>query len=139
MNGPVMLDTSGLVALVVADDRWHSAAVAAYAGVRAARRRLVVTSLTLAELADTLSAVNLRPLASALRDRLFESEAVEIVPFEGELDSRAWQLFRERPDEEWGLTDCAAFVVMEERRIRDALTADHHFRQAGYHCLIAAP
>ncbi len=29
-------------------------------------------------------------------------------------------------------TDCTSFVVMKERRIRDALTSDQHFVQAGF-------
>jgi hypothetical protein len=40
--------------------------------------------------------------------------------------------FSQRPDKSWSLTDCISFVVMEERGIREALTADHHFGQAGY-------
>jgi len=34
------------------------------------------------------------------------------------------------------LTDCASFVVMTERRLTDALTADDHFRQAGFRPLL---
>ena len=34
------------------------------------------------------------------------------------------------------LTDCISFVVMEERGIRDALTADEHFKQAGFQPLL---
>jgi hypothetical protein len=37
---------------------------------------------------------------------------------------------------EWGLTDCISFVVMEARGIRDALTADEHFKQAGFRPLL---
>lgn len=33
----------------------------------------------------------------------------------------------------WGhLVDCASFVVMQQRRITQALTTDHHFEQAGF-------
>ncbi|HWR21118.1 MAG TPA: PIN domain-containing protein, partial [Verrucomicrobiae bacterium] len=37
---------------------------------------------------------------------------------------------------EWGLTDCTSFIVMEDQRLREAFTADHHFQQAGYTCLL---
>jgi len=46
------------------------------------------------------------------------------------------KLYSERPDKEWGLTDCVSFVVMEAHGIRDALTADEHFEQAGFRALM---
>jgi predicted nucleic acid-binding protein len=41
-----------------------------------------------------------------------------------------------RPDKEWPLTDCISFVVMRRYDIVDALTADHHFEQAGFNLLL---
>jgi hypothetical protein len=35
-------------------------------------------------------------------------------------------------DKEWSLTDCISMVVMQEQGISEAVTADHHFIQAGY-------
>ena len=37
---------------------------------------------------------------------------------------------------EWGLTDCASFVIMEENAITHALTTDHYFEQAGFVALM---
>ena len=39
-------------------------------------------------------------------------------------------------DKEWTLTDCISFVVMQREGITDALTADHHFEQAGFVALL---
>jgi len=36
----------------------------------------------------------------------------------------------------WPLTDCISFVVMEDEDIRDALTGDRHFEQAGFTTLL---
>lgn len=36
----------------------------------------------------------------------------------------------------WSLTDCISFVVMQQRGIRQALTFDRHFEQAGYEALL---
>ena len=42
------------------------------------------------------------------------------------------QLYGTRHDKNWSLTDCFSFVVMEQRRLVQALATDHHFRQAGF-------
>ena len=41
-----------------------------------------------------------------------------------------------RRDKNWSLTDCISFVVMKDRGPTQALTADHHFEQAGFKALL---
>jgi len=31
----------------------------------------------------------------------------------------------------WSLTDCLSFIVMQDNRLKFAVTTDHHFEQAG--------
>jgi predicted nucleic acid-binding protein len=59
-----------------------------------------------------------------------------MVPASQELLDRGVTLYRQRPDKDWSLTDCISFVVMRERGITEALTADHHFEQAGFVALL---
>lgn len=42
----------------------------------------------------------------------------------------------ERRDKLWSLTDCISFVTMEQLRLADTLSADHHFEQAGFNILL---
>jgi pimeloyl-ACP methyl ester carboxylesterase len=58
-----------------------------------------------------------RPRLTAFIEGLKASPHVEIVHVDPTLDAQAWQLFTERPDQEWSLVDCASFVV---RQIRDS-------------------
>jgi predicted nucleic acid-binding protein len=46
--------------------------------------------------------------------------------------AQSLRLFSQRPDKEWGLTDCSSFVIMQQKGLYAALTADHHFEQAGF-------
>jgi predicted nucleic acid-binding protein len=39
-------------------------------------------------------------------------------------------------DKSWSLTDCASFLIMEAMGIREALTYDNHFLQAGFTALL---
>jgi predicted nucleic acid-binding protein len=40
--------------------------------------------------------------------------------------------FEWRVDKEWTLTDRASFVVMQQRGLTEAISADHHFEQTGF-------
>ena len=57
---------------------------------------------------------------------------VEIVPQTAAQFTAALTLYAQRPDKEWGLTDCASFLIMQERGITEALAHDDHFHQAGF-------
>jgi predicted nucleic acid-binding protein len=61
---------------------------------------------------------------------------VEIVADEEELFERGLRLYEQRLDKQWSLTDCISFVVMQRKRIKEALTGDHHFEQAGVVALL---
>ncbi len=87
-------------------------------------------------MADALAAPQQRPVFAALLERLLADAAVTIVPPSQELFERGVELFNDRPDKGWSLTDCISFVVMDQRRLMDALTADHHFEQVGFNVLL---
>jgi predicted nucleic acid-binding protein len=59
-----------------------------------------------------------------------------VVPASPALFAAALERIRARSDKDWGLTDCASFVAMEERGLSEALTPDDHFVQAGFRALL---
>jgi predicted nucleic acid-binding protein len=61
---------------------------------------------------------------------------ITVVPFEHTLTQPAVSQYEKRRDKSWSLTDCLSFVVMQEMKIGAALTADHHFQQAGLRALL---
>lgn len=67
----------------------------------------------------------------------FENDSnTTIVSLTDDLYNEAFKLFRSRNDKKWGLVDCISFVVMTERNITLALTADEHFVQEGFRALL---
>lgn len=127
------VDTFYYLALVNADDAGHAKAMAAN---RSRKGRLVTTQWIMLEVADALADPVERPKFLAILEAIGNDPAVTLVEASGALFLRAVDLYRHRPDKEWSLTDCTSFVVMEEQQIREALTADAHFVQAGFVALL---
>lgn len=71
-----------------------------------------------------------------LLEMLEKDTELTLVPASADLWRGGIALFAARSDKDWSLTDCISFVVMQERSIIDALTADHHFEQAGFVALL---
>jgi predicted nucleic acid-binding protein len=126
-------DTFYYLALVSKDDAAHRRVVDLS---RSLRGRTVTTAWVLTEMADALAAPRQRGVFAALLERLLADPNVTIVPPSQDLFQRGIGLYNSRPDKEWSLTDCISFVVMDSHSLSDALTADHHFEQAGYTLLL---
>jgi uncharacterized protein len=130
------VDTHYLLALVNSRDKHHAAAIRLSQGKAA---RLVTTTWVLVEFADALSSVVSRSHAAPFLHEFLAKPFVEVVPPTREQFERALGRYAQRPDKEWSLTDCLSFLLMEERGISEALTADHHFEQAGFRALMREP
>jgi predicted nucleic acid-binding protein len=126
-------DTFYWFALLNRTDAAHGRAVAFAAGNTDA---LVTTPWVLTEWADGMADPRVRrgvlPLLRALR----ADPLMTIVPATDDLFDRGLELYDQRPDKEWSLTDCISFVVMSDYGITEALTGDRHFEQAGFVALL---
>jgi len=79
-----------------------------------------------------------KSVVSAAVTAIMQDPNTEIVPQTSLQFRAALDRYKARPDKAWSLTDCASFLVMDERGIQEALTHDHHFEQAGFRALLRA-
>ncbi len=128
----VFVDSSGWIALVNNRDSLHDQARQVYLDKLKSGARLLTTTAVLLEVGNWLSPSNLRTLALDLLDKIEASSLIEVTYVDSNLYDAGWELFLEQSDKDWGVTGCMSFVVMRERRIVEALSADHHFQQAGF-------
>jgi predicted nucleic acid-binding protein len=128
----VFADTFYYIALLDANDSTHETAVAATRELKST----VTTAWVLLELANTLSASRHRGVFARFLDRLRANPNVIIYEAEREVFDLGVDLYQNRDDKEWSLTDCISFVVMTREGITEALTGDHHFEQAGFSILL---
>lgn len=98
--------------------------------------QFVTTGWVLTELADGLSSPRHRKLFIDLLGDLSSRQDVRVIPCSENLFKRGVDLYSQRSDKDWSLTDCISFVVMQEHNITEALTGDHHFEQAGFIALM---
>ncbi len=132
----VLLDTSFVLALENRDDPHHERA-------KSLDRQLIQEGCTyvlhwgiLLEIADGYARIGRRPKGIDLLDRFSREEGYQVHPLTETLITEAVELYQSRPDKEWSLTDCVSFALMNRERMSDALTADAHFRQAGFAALL---
>ena len=59
----------------------------------------------------------------------------EVVGLDPKVQQAGFDLYESRLDKDWSLTDCVSFAVMTQRGLTEALTADHHFEQAGFRAM----
>lgn len=126
-------DTAFYVAFANPHDRWHQTAVSIGGQWRGT---LVTTEYVLVELGNYLCAPAERSLFLRLATMMRADRKTRVIPATPHLLEAGLELFGNRLDKSWSLTDCISLAVMDEQGITDALTCDHHFAQAGFKLLL---
>lgn len=130
---PCFGDTSYFLALLVPGDENHDTArkIAATLG-----RPIVTSEFVVVEVANFLSGLAARKRFTTFIRALRQDPQTTIVPASSKLVTAGIQLYLDRGDKAWSLTDCISFEIMRQHGITEALTADRHFEQAGFTMLL---
>jgi predicted nucleic acid-binding protein len=125
----MFLDTSGLLCFHHRAEPQHAAAVQLF---RSALHRLTHNYV----LAEFVALAEVRGLprqpALAFVADLQDNTTVQVIHVSEALHRAALDLLRQRLDKHWSLCDAVSFLLMPQHGIREALTTDHHFEQAGF-------
>ena len=138
MMRTLLADSGHWIALLHPRDQMHERAKAVAAGLESVA--IITTQMALAEALNHLSreGERLRYLAVQMVRGPEDNPDVEIIPQTDTQIRTAIERYASRPDQRWSLTDCASFLVMEERGISEALAYDRDFKQAGFVALLRA-
>jgi predicted nucleic acid-binding protein len=130
----IFADTYYFLALLNNTDEGHPQALAFTTSYRG---RLLTTPWVLTELADALAGTPQRRAKFAQTLHKLQTEPpAAVLPCDEKLFQAGVNLYIQRPDKQWSLSDCISFVVMQREGITEALTGDHHFEQAGFVALL---
>ncbi len=134
----IFADTGYWTALWNPRDALHHKALALSASHE--HTAVITTEMVLVE---TLNAVAgkgsyRRQVAIDMLRRIERTPNIEIIPQTPAQFRTALERYTARADQTWSLTDCASFLVMEDRHITEALAYDQDFEQAGFIALLRA-
>jgi predicted nucleic acid-binding protein len=117
MSNECFVDTVCWIALLNKDDELHELADNEYKCLLKSGFHLITTTAVLNETANALCKPPFRKSVIEFYQKLQKSSLVEIVFVDKELWSAGWQLYEQRSDKQWSLTDCISIIVMQERNI----------------------
>lgn len=132
----VFADTGYWIALLSPRDELHGNAQQVSATIAGAR--IVTSDGVLIELLNSFAerGSRLRFVVATAVAVLRENPNVIVAPQTRESFTKAFDLYCERTDKGWSMTDCSSFLIMWQYGIDAALTYDKHFEQAGFDALL---
>jgi len=133
----VFADTDYWIATAVPNDQWAEAAKRARESLGDVR--LLTTDEVLSDFLAALSAgaENVRRKAVQMVRAILGNPNVKVLPQTRDSFLKGMELYEERPDKSYSLTDCISMNAMRAEWLTEILTHDHHFAQEGCQALIS--
>lgn len=131
----VFADTSFYIALVRPEDENHQSSLEFD---RHFSGQYLTSEFVLIELGNWLADPRNRGVFLEICRVLRSDPRTTILPASSDWAARGLLLYGQRLDKHWSFIDGISFEMMRDHELTDALTTDHHFRQAGFHTLLAA-
>ena len=132
-------DTFYWIALADFMDSAHERAL----GITAERATspIVTTDEVLAEFLTFFAAATepIRRGTCGAVQRILESSGIRVIPQSRGSFLSGLDLYGQRPDKRYSLTDCISMQTMRREGITEVLTNDRHFEQEGFRALFREP
>jgi predicted nucleic acid-binding protein len=132
----VFADTLYWVAIASPRDQWHNPVLAAR--TRLGPIRIITTEEVLTEFLTALSSGGtlLRRQASLIARTILDDATVTVLHASHASSMSGLELYEQRDDKEYSLTDCISMAAMRNEKLTQVLTNDHHFTQEGFEVLL---
>lgn len=128
----IFADTSYWVALLWLEDQWRETALKASRETRDAE--IVTTESVLMELLNYFSEFkpDVKKNIAIAVEEILKDEDTLVLLHNHEDFLKALELYKNRLDKSYSLTDCVSMNSMREIGISEILTNDRHFEQEGF-------
>ena len=132
----IFADSGYWIAMMNSRDQWNRAALIATDQIRG--RRIITSEMVIVELLNGVARLGEqgRRQAVDMARGLYLNPNVAVIEQSAQQLNAAIERYANRLDQSWSVTDCASFLIMEERGITEALAYDVDFVQAGFRALL---
>ncbi|MCI4626649.1 MAG: PIN domain-containing protein [Candidatus Magnetoovum sp. WYHC-5] len=128
----IFVDTSAWLALNSKKDALHQRSFLLYNSLVKKDTFFITTNFILDETyTGLLKKIGHRSVVD-FGERVQKSQILKIIHIDEEIEKEAWKLFKKYQDKFFSFTDCTSFMVMQELKITEVFTYDHHFEQMGF-------
>lgn len=124
------VDTSGIFALLDADDKHHGAARAAWGRLVSECKPLITTNYVIIEVTALLQSRFGIKAVQAFHENIIPLLQIEWIDRESHNISLKALLYHSKS--RFSLVDCTSFEEMRRLGIRKAFTSDRHFKEQGF-------
>jgi uncharacterized protein len=130
----LFIDTGGWANLFIHSEPYHTKSAVLIRHIVNAGDTVLTSNYVLAELSALLMKPLCvpRPFRLTILNRIRSGGWVNVAHVDADLDAASWDYLTGHTDKDYSLVDCSSFVLMEKHRLREVLTEDRHFEQAGF-------
>jgi predicted nucleic acid-binding protein len=128
----VFADTFYWTALFNPRDEWHVRVISFSKNLISVR--LVTTDEVLTEFLNFFSGYDMKMRQSVIEriQDILQNDYVQVIPQSHDTFLTGLELYRQRFDKHYSLTDCISMQTMKQLEITEVLTHDRHFKQEGF-------
>ncbi|MBW4446238.1 MAG: PIN domain-containing protein [Spirirestis rafaelensis WJT71-NPBG6] len=128
----IFADTFYWAALLNPRDEWHIRVISFSKNLSSVR--LVTTDEVLTEFLNFFSGYDMKIRQSVIEriQNILQNDYVQVIPQSHDTFLAGLELYRQRFDKQYSLTDCISMQTMKQLEITEVLTHDRHFKQEGF-------
>ena len=128
----IFADTFYWIALLNPKDDWHQ--VALNYACSCINDRLITTDGIIDEVLNYAASRGslMRKKGLLMYRKMLQEPTIQVISYTSELRHLGLQLYGQRSDKGYSLTDCISMTIMRQMGITEVLTHDKHFTQEGF-------
>ena len=125
------IDTSAFIAIADASEQNHTLMLETLSLLPRALK-LITTNFVLDETITRIRSLLGVEIAYDFAQKFLQLPQYQMITIETKIIRKALELMKKYKDKTFSFTDCTSFIVMENLKLKQAITLDNDFKKAGF-------